>query len=545
MRNGRVGIRWAGRAGDIRRDPIHTKIPHTHPRSLEKMWTLFHIFIYTFFLGAAFLLIRHYTSPPPSTTKKLPPSPPRLPVIGNLHQLGELVHHSFYSLAKRYGDSLMLLYIGSVPSLVVSSTEAAREIMKTHDIAFGSRPDTRMFRAISYDLKEITAAPYGEYWRQAKSILTLQFLSNKKVQTFDGLREKIMGECVDKIHRCFLSNQPVDLSDMFSSLTNDITCMAAFGRTYNEGEIGRKFKKVLKEFSEVLGSFYFEDSIPQLAVVDRLRGLSAKVDRVAVDFDEFLQGVVDETLSKRSKNPNNPVGEDGMETFVEALLKIQKEDIIGITIDDDVIKALLLDAYVAGTDTSSSVLEWLMTELLLHPDKLEKVKSEVRKVLHGKKDITEDDLEKMTYLKAVIMETTRLHPPLPVLPPRVARHDVKVMGYDIAEGTRVYVNVYAIMRDPKVWDKADTFLPERFFDLSIDFVKHNFELLTFGAGRRGCPGRIFAMAINEKVLAKILNEFDWSLPSGVKREDVDMKETFGLANHRKVPLLAVGKPVSP
>ncbi|KVH88587.1 cytochrome P450 [Cynara cardunculus var. scolymus] len=494
------------------------------------MWSFFSfdVFIYTslLFLGAAFLLIRFRTRTLPTTIKKPPPSPPRLPIIGNLHQMSELVHHSFFSLARRYGDSLMLLYIGSVPCLVVSSTEAAREIMKTHDIAFASRPNTRMFRAISYDLKEITVAPYGEYWRQAKSILTLQLLSNKKVQTFAGLREKVINECVHKITHCFLSNKPADLSDLFSSLTNDITCMATFGRTYNEGEIGRKFKKVLQEFSEVLGSFYFEDSIPQLAVLDRVRGLSAKVDRVAVDFDEFLQGVVDETLSKRSRNPN-PVGEDGVETFIEALLNVQKEDIIGITIDADVIKALLLDAYVAGTDTSSSVLEWAMTELLLHPDSLKKVQNEVREVLNGKKDITDDDLEMMTYLKAVIKETTRLHPPLPILPPRVARHDVKVMGYDIAEGTRVYVNIYAIMRDPKVWDRPDTFLPERFLDSPIDFVKHNFELLTFGAGRRGCPGRVFAMAINEKVLATVLHKFDWSLPNGVKREDVDMKETFG------------------
>ncbi|XP_024961479.1 (+)-menthofuran synthase-like [Cynara cardunculus var. scolymus] len=520
---------------ETERVKVHPFVPVTHNIEGD---------IKMFLACAAFLLIRFRTRTLPTTIKKPPPSPPRLPIIGNLHQMSELVHHSFFSLARRYGDSLMLLYIGSVPCLVVSSTEAAREIMKTHDIAFASRPNTRMFRAISYDLKEITVAPYGEYWRQAKSILTLQLLSNKKVQTFAGLREKVINECVHKITHCFLSNKPADLSDLFSSLTNDITCMATFGRTYNEGEIGRKFKKVLQEFSEVLGSFYFEDSIPQLAVLDRVRGLSAKVDRVAVDFDEFLQGVVDETLSKRSRNPN-PVGEDGVETFIEALLNVQKEDIIGITIDADVIKALLLDAYVAGTDTSSSVLEWAMTELLLHPDSLKKVQNEVREVLNGKKDITDDDLEMMTYLKAVIKETTRLHPPLPILPPRVARHDVKVMGYDIAEGTRVYVNIYAIMRDPKVWDRPDTFLPERFLDSPIDFVKHNFELLTFGAGRRGCPGRVFAMAINEKVLATVLHKFDWSLPNGVKREDVDMKETFGLANHRKVPLLALGKPFSP
>ncbi|KAL4585451.1 hypothetical protein LXL04_010072 [Taraxacum kok-saghyz] len=514
------------------------------------MWSFLEqapIYTLPLFLGAAFVLFRWYNSTSSSTTttaaKKLPPSPPKLPVIGNLHQLGASVHHSFFSLSKRYGDSLMLLHIGAVPSLVVSSSDAAREIMKTNDIAFASRPNTRMFRAISYNLKEITVAPYGEYWRQAKSILTLQLLSNKKVQTYNGIREKTIADCVDKITKCYVSNTPADLSDLFSSLTNDITCMATFGKTYNDGEIGRKFKKIMQEFSEVLGSFYFEDSIPQLAVIDRLRGLSAKVDRVADDFDVFLQGVVDETIEKVSKNPEQ-IGEDGVETFIEGLLKVQKEDIIGITIDADVIKALLLDAYVAGTDTSSSVLEWAMTELLLHPDELKKVQDEVRGILNGKEEITDEDLDKMTYLKAVIMETTRLHPPLPILPPRVARHDAEVMGYHIAEGTRVYVNVYAIMRDPKVWENPESFLPERFLDSSIDFVRHNFELLTFGAGRRGCPGRVFAMAINEKVMATVLSRFDWSLPSGVRPKDVDMNETFGLANHRKVPLLALGKPVT-
>ncbi|CAI9299499.1 unnamed protein product [Lactuca saligna] len=117
------------------------------------------------------------------------------------------------------------------------------------------------------------------------------------------------------------------------------------------------------------------------------------------------------------------------------------------------------------------------------------------------------------------------------------------MGYDIAEGTRVYVNVYEIMRDSKVWDQADTFLPERFVESSIDFVRHNFELLPFGAGRRSCPGRVFAMAIIEKVLATVLCNFDWSLPHGVNPEDVDMTERCGVANHKKVPLLAHEKPI--
>ncbi|CAI9299500.1 unnamed protein product [Lactuca saligna] len=387
----------------------------------NKVWSFLEklpIYSLPLYLGATFVLLRLYNSKS-SSTKKLPPSPPKLLVIGNLHQLGALVHQSFLSLARSYGDSLMLLYLGSVPSLVVSSSEAAREIMKTHDIAFASRPSTRMFRTISYNLKELTLAPYGEYWRQAKSILTLQLLSNKKVQTFDGLREKVIADCVHKITQCFLSNKPVDLSDLFCSLSNDVTCLATFGRTYNEGEIGRKFKKIMQEFLEVLGSFYLEDSFPLLAVVDRVRGLTAKVDRVALEFDEFLQGVVDETMKKVISNPTG-VGENGVESFIEALLKIQKDDNIGITIDGDVVKALLLDAYVGGTDTSSLVLEWVMTELLLNPNNMKKVQDEVRSVLNGKKEISDEDLGKMRYLKAVIMETTRLHPPLALLPPRVA-----------------------------------------------------------------------------------------------------------------------------
>ncbi|KAL4582834.1 hypothetical protein LXL04_007395 [Taraxacum kok-saghyz] len=504
------------------------------------------IFTLPLFLGAAFLLfiIRCYNSKSQST-KKLPPSPPTWPIIGNLHQIGVLVHHSFLYLAQRYGDSFMLLYLGSVPSLVVSSAEAAHEIMKTHDIAFASRPSTRMFRTISYDLKELTLAPYGEYWRQAKSILTVQLLSNKKVRTFDGLTEMVIADCVHKITECFVSNKPADLSNLFCSLSNDVTCLATFGRTYNEGEIGRKFKKIMQDFLEVLGSFYLEDSFPLLAVVDRLRGLTAKVDRVAFEFDEFLQGVVNETMKKVSNtNRPTPFGENGVESFIEALLKIQKQDNIGITIDADVVKALLLDAYVGGTDTSSSVLEWVMTELLLNPDNLKKVQVEVRSILNGKEEISDEDLGNMRYLKAVIMETTRLHPPLTILPPRVARYDVNVKGYDIDEGTRVYVNVYAIMRDPKVWEKPEMFIPERFLESSIDFVRHEFKLLPFGAGRRSCPGRVFAMAIIEKVLATVLCKFDWSLPLGVKPEDVDMTETCGVANHKKVPLLAHGKPDS-
>lgn len=172
--------------------------------------------------------------------------------------------------------------------------------------------------------------------------------------------------------------------------------------------------------------------------------------------------------------------------------------------------------FAAGTDTTYTVLEWAMTELLRNPEILRKVQNEVQGIVKEKQHITEDDLENMHYLKAVIKETLRLHPPIPLLVPRESIQDVKVMGYDIAAGTLVITNSWAIGRDPTSWEEPNEFRPERFLGTSIDFKGHDFELIPFGAGRRGCPGTMFAMAINELALANLLHKFDWALPGGAR-----------------------------
>ena len=153
-----------------------------------------------------------------------------------------------------------------------------------------------------------------------------------------------------------------------------------------------------------------------------------------------------------------------------------------------------------------------MAEILRHPIILKKLQTEIRGVVGGKEQISEDDLAEMHYLKAVIKETLRLHPPIPLLVPREAREDVKIMGYDIAAGTMVIINAWAIGRDPAYWDEPVNFMPERFMDSSIDFKRYDFQLIPFGAGRRGCPGIAFAVASNKLVLANLVSKFDWQFP---------------------------------
>lgn len=201
----------------------------------------------------------------------------------------------------------------------------------------------------------------------------------------------------------------------------------------------------------------------------------------------------------------------------------------------------LQTTFAAGTDTSSTFLEWQMSELLRNPAVMKKAQDEVREVLTGKANINNDDLDKMHYLRATMKETFRLHPPIPLLVPRKAREDVKIMGYDIDIGTIVVTNACAIGLDPSAWDEPEVFKPERFLGSSIDFKGTDFELIPFGAGRRGCPGISFATAVNELVIANLLQKFDWELPNGIKGEELDMSECPGVAIHRRVPLIAVAK----
>ncbi|KAL1534729.1 unspecific monooxygenase [Salvia divinorum] len=468
--------------------------------------------------------------PKPNTNKNPPPSPPKLPIIGNLHQLGSLTHKNLGSLARKHGP-IMLLHFGSTPVLVASSADAAREITKTHDLIFASRPLNKVSRKLSYNGRDVVFAPYGESWRRAKSILMLQLLSNRRVQSYRLIREEETALLVKRILEC---SGPVNLSKMFSEFTNNGICRSAFGRKYSESENGKKFLDLVGEVSEVIGAVRAGLFVPWLRWIDRVSGFDEKVDRIAREMDEFLEGVMRERF--REGFMERKEGDN----FLDILLEIYSDSSGEVSVDDRVsIKAILLDVFAAGTDTTSVFLEWAMTELIQNPTVMQNLQNEVREIAKDNSNITEYELERMHYLKAVIKETFRYHPPVPLLVPRVASKDVKIKGYDVEAGTVVMINAWAIGRDVVSWNEPEKFKPERFLNSSIDFKGLNFEFVPFGTGRRACPGAAFAVATIEFVLASLVQKFDWKLGDGGQGENLDMSERPGITVHRDIPLIAV------
>lgn len=208
----------------------------------------------------------------------------------------------------------------------------------------------------------------------------------------------------------------------------------------------------------------------------------------------------------------------------------------------------LQDAFVAATESMILTSEWAMAELLKNPHLISKAHAELDAVIGRDRIVEESDLHKLTYIQAIVKESFRLHPAAPLLMPRESSQASQAFGYDFPAQTRVLVNVWAIGRDPAIWQDPLVFNPDRFLqpDLShVDVKGQHFELLAFGAGRRVCPAATMGVLVVQYVVASLLHSFDWSLPAGTAPQDLDMSELFGLTLPRAAPLPCVVEPRLP
>ncbi|GLT81792.1 hypothetical protein SLE2022_002250 [Rubroshorea leprosula] len=467
---------------------------------------------------------------------RLPPGPRKLPIIGNLHQIGAIPHQSFAEMSKKHGP-LMLVHLGFVPTLIVSSAEAAKELFKAHDLDCCSRPPLTGSGKLSYNYLDVAFTAYGHYWREMRRLYVIELLSIKRVQSFRFVREEEVEFLIKSISEFSKLGTPVNLSEKLMSLTADITCRVAFGKSFRERgyeDFGADYEEVIHEALAMLGSFAAADFFPYFGwIVDRITGLHRRLERSFKKLDAFFQKVLDDHLCSGRR-----ITEEEHEDIIDVLIKIGKYEAVSGTekTTHNHIKAILMDLFLAGSDTSAISMAWAMAELAKNPRVMKKVQEELRKRVGKKGKVSEIDIEKLPYLKAVVKENWRLHPPLTLLVPREAITRFNISGHIIDPKTRIQVNVWAIGRDPNVWENPQEFYPERFLDGPIDFKGQNYEFLPFGSGRRICPGVQKAVAIVELTLANLLYCFDWKMPEGMAEEDICMEEEAGITVHKKVPL---------
>ena len=529
-----------------------------------------------------------------ASRRRRPPGPRTLPVIGSVHHVvNTLVHRSLRDLAAVHGP-IMMLKIGPMPLVVVTSRELAREVLKVQDPNFANRPRLLVGGICGYGWADIIFAPTSDYWRKIRKLCIQEVLSPKRILSFQTIREEEVARQVDAIRAAAGAGgggAPVNLTRMLYDISSRTISRSSFGEVRPDMPV---FQDAIKRVIGLSSGFNVPDLFPRLReVLGELTGMKRKLREIHRTFDAILVDII--AKRRRERAQMVAAGKEVVdENVVDVMLTLQKNDHAwGFPLTDNTIKAVVLgslvlyycisstfrsssvdyllirdsipstknlystryliiyiqhaqDMFAGGTGTSGSSTEWAMSEIVRNPRVMKKLQEEIRRTFRGKESITETDLRSsdLKYLKLVMKEAIRLHPAAPLLVPRESIDTAELGGYVVPGGSRIVVNAWAISRDPRYWKDPEEFRPERFAeDGAVDFYGLHFEYTPFGAGRRMCPGYNYGLAGMELALLQLMYHFDWRLPPGV--DELDMEEAMGLGVRRKNPLMLCATPYVP
>ncbi|PWA99041.1 cytochrome P450 93A3 [Artemisia annua] len=465
-----------------------------------------------------------------SAKSRHPPTPFGLPIIGHLHLVNPVPHKVFHKLSLRHGP-IFRVFMGSVPCVVACSPEIAKEFLKTNEESFSNRPLSSTQHYITYGSNDFVFAPYGPYWKFMKKIVTSQLLNGKTLDLLSSVRHDEINRFIISLSENAKINNSVDLSGEFIKLTNNVISRMVMSKrcTDEDGEVGQ----MIADITEISGSFNLSDYVWLLKTLD-VQGLGRRVKDTRLRYDLVIERILEEHDEARKNKKTGQVVKD----LLDILLDIEQDESSEIKLTRENIKAFVLNLIVAGTDTTATSLEWAMAELINHPNIMKKAAQEIHQVVGKKRLIQESDIPNLPYLQAIVKETLRLHPSFPVIP-RESPQDCIVAGYHIPAKTNIFINVWAINIDPNHWDNPHEFRPERFEENMLEARGQHFHLLTFGSGRRMCPGISLAQHILHTTLGAMIQCFEWKAGKDGNLSSVDMEERSGLSIPRANPLVCV------
>ncbi|GMN30436.1 hypothetical protein TIFTF001_049619 [Ficus carica] len=293
----------------------------------------FFLFVLLLLFSLFFLFIQNKSS---HQKLNLPPTPPRLPIIGNLHQLGKFPHRSLRALSEKYGP-LMLLKLGQVPTLVISSPDLVAEIVNTQDVVFSNRPKTTATEVLLYGNNDVGFSNYGEYWKQMRRICVVELLSLKRVQSFQFVREEEAEELVKRVRKANIDDETtINLSQMLIEASNNIVSRCILGQSYKaeDGSISR-MGELSKRVVVELMAFCVGDFFPSLKWVDVVRGFKARLRSTFRELDAFNNRLVQEHKTMKSSSNYE------MKDFVDVLLGLQENHKLDFELSQDQLKATI------------------------------------------------------------------------------------------------------------------------------------------------------------------------------------------------------------
>ncbi|XWS61921.1 hypothetical protein CRYUN_Cryun07bG0166100 [Craigia yunnanensis] len=475
----------------------------------------------------------------------LPPGPRGLPLVGYLPFLGtDNLHLVFTKLAGVYGP-IYKLWLGNKLCVVISSPSLAKEVVRDHDITFSERDPPIAAQICTFGCNDIAFDSYSSpSWKKKRKVLAAEMLSNASLNACYELRREQVMKTIGDVYKNV--GKPFDIGELsFFTAINAVMNMVWGGKLRGEkgATIEGHFKEISAELMVLLGKPNISDIFPVLARLD-IQGIARGMKKISHLFDQLFESVIKLRMNVATEKEKVDGKSEKKLDFLQLLLELKENEDSASSITMNQLKGMLMDIVVGGTDTTSTMVEWTMAELIQHPEIMEKVKKEIDDVVGLNSTVEEVHLPNLRYLHAVIKETFRLHPALPLLVPRCPSLSNTIGGYTIPKGSRVFLNTWSIHRDPHIWYNPSEFQPERFLNDpdKFDYYGNDFRFMPFGSGRRKCPGRPLAEKMLYFILASFLHSFEWKLPQGTEH---DLSGKFGIVMKKQKPLLLIPIPRLP
>ncbi|KAJ9549950.1 hypothetical protein OSB04_022493 [Centaurea solstitialis] len=414
--------------------------------------------------------------------------------------LGPNLHHEFTKLAQIYGP-IFKLKLGSKTHIVISSPGLAEVVARELDDVFANRDPPAAALEISHGGKSIVWANNNALWRNMRKVFVYEVLSGKNLEASHVFRRAEVRKTVRRVYDA-MGTEVVLWRVMFSWSLNVMTSMI-WGKS-SDGIGVEELREVLSRIVKLLGTANVSDFFPAMARLD-LQGVVRDMKRQKT----VLGGIFDRIINERmASKVEETIDQKGRRDFLQTLLELKEQNTTS-SFTFTQIKTLFMDSIVGATDTTSTTVEWTMAELLQHPNIMKAVQNELEEVV-GLNNIVEES------------------------------HIPKLRGYTVPKGSNVYLNVWAIHRNPEYWENPLEFTPERFINpdgtTKFDFNGNNLKYFPFGSGRRKCPGIRLGEKMVVYVLASLLHSFNWSLPDG---KELDLSDKFGIDLKKKERLIVI------